>query len=286
MLFLVSVATEGTLTQYRFLIVAQKRTILSYSTSTSLLHRSLSLPSLQQEGSRAYIISYVLSPTDSNILYVAQSNGEISKLDWTTGVGVDKAWVTSLKKTTHMMIASLDAPEGKRDIIFTVGSIENKCQILVHELSELGESTTVKSKVIYSTPYPISNVQASSDGAVIVATAGARILVGSLRGQELVRYEFRIFESSDVLSSMDFRVSKRAPETGKKGPSRLDRYPVVDVVVGNVKGVIFLHDDLLGNLVRSETPSAEGPNPLSLAPRKHHWHRKAVLSVKWSLDGG
>lgn len=59
--------------------------------------------------------------------------------------------------------------------------------------------------------------------------------------------------------------------------------PVVDVVVGDVHGMLFLHSDLLRNLVNIKKADA-GP-AINLVPQKMHWHRQAVNTVKWSLDG-
>jgi NET1-associated nuclear protein 1 (U3 small nucleolar RNA-associated protein 17) len=57
----------------------------------------------------------------------------------------------------------------------------------------------------------------------------------------------------------------------------------VDLVVGDVQGVIFLHNDLLAKLFLQ---SLDGKTPgINLVPRKLHWHRQAVHAVKWSLDG-
>jgi NET1-associated nuclear protein 1 (U3 small nucleolar RNA-associated protein 17) len=47
---------------------------------------------------------------------------------------------------------------------------------------------------------------------------------------------------------------------------------------------VFVHNDLVLKLFMQ---SQEGnlPSGLSLVPRKMHWHRQAVHTVKWSLDG-
>jgi NET1-associated nuclear protein 1 (U3 small nucleolar RNA-associated protein 17) len=81
------------------------------------------------------------------------------------------------------------------------------------------------------------------------------------------------------VSSLDARVSKRSSGT------KLDKVKVVDVVVGDVKGAIFVHNDLLRNLIGSQKSMTDDQHPIDLIPRKLHWHRKAVHCVKWSLDG-
>jgi NET1-associated nuclear protein 1 (U3 small nucleolar RNA-associated protein 17) len=45
-----------------------------------------------------------------------------------------------------------------------------------------------------------------------------------------------------------------------------------------------VHNDLLAKLF-SQHADGKLPPGLSLVPRKLHWHRQVVHTVKWSLDG-
>ena len=58
----------------------------------------------------------------------------------------------------------------------------------------------------------------------------------------------------------------------------------MDVVVGGLKGAIHVYDDLLRKLVRLETHSQDSTFT-DVNSRHIHWHRNAVLTVKWSKDG-
>lgn len=120
---------------------------------------------------------------------------------------------------------------------------------------------------------------------VVTGASGARVLIGVLRSTDYdtvdkIKYEFRVFESTDHLSSLDVKVSERKEEITKtkKGLKPRKRLPVVDVVVGDVKGSIFRHNDLWANLV-------EASSSMGIIPQKLHWHRKAVHALTWSLDG-
>jgi len=142
-------------------------------------------------------------------------------------------------------------------------------------------------RTIYTTPNRIQFLETARDGSVIVAASGNRVLVGRLRSTdydaiEKIRYEFRIFESTDAVKSMDIRVSDRTETDGLK--KSLQTTPIVDVVVGDVRGVLFVHNDLLAKLF---SLSADGKLPagISMVPRKLHWHRQVVHTVKWSRDG-
>jgi NET1-associated nuclear protein 1 (U3 small nucleolar RNA-associated protein 17) len=178
----------------------------------------------------------------------------------------------------------MDSIEHRQDVVFTTEKHEEGWRISAHELSYLGSSTATRSRTIYASTQPIQLLKAVDEGAIIIAASEERVLLGSLRSADFgtvdkIKYEFRIFESTNAISSLDARVSKRGSGT------KLDKVKVVDVVVGDVKGAIFVHNDLLRNLIGSQKSTANDQHPISLIPRKLHWHRKAVNCVKWSLDG-
>jgi NET1-associated nuclear protein 1 (U3 small nucleolar RNA-associated protein 17) len=277
------------LTSIRFLIVAHGKSVHVYSTSNSLLHRSINLFVDESLIEPQYIAAYGLSPTDPNILWLACSDGTVYKVNWASGEGGDRSWKTSDAGLTHMTVASMDSDGRKRDVVFTTEKKGEVWRISAHELSIRGTSPIVQSRVIYTSPKPIHIIKTTGEGDVIIAASEERVLLGTLRSTdfgtiERIKYEFRIFESTDFVSSMDIRVSKRAADPGRK-VTKLDKIGIVDVVVGDVRGAIFVHNDLLANLIRSQTLTVEVPNSINLIPRKLHWHRKAVHSVKWSLDG-
>jgi NET1-associated nuclear protein 1 (U3 small nucleolar RNA-associated protein 17) len=277
------------LTSIRFLIIAHRKTIQVYSTSNSLLNRSINLPIDESLVETSHIVAYALSPTDSNILWVGCSDGKMYKIDWTSGEGLERSWPTSETALAHITVASMNSDGRRRDVIFTSEKQDEGWRITAYELLLLGTSPIAQSRVIYTSTKPIHILRAEGEGGVIIAASEERILLGTLRSADFgtidkMRYEFRVFESTSFVCSMDIRVSKRTAEPGRK-LTKLDKISVVDVVVGDVRGAIFVHNDLLGNLIQSQNPPAEGSNSINLIPRKLHWHRKAVQTVKWSLDG-
>jgi NET1-associated nuclear protein 1 (U3 small nucleolar RNA-associated protein 17) len=272
------------LMRYRFLIIAHRKSIKVYSTSNSLLNLEVNLHVGPGQKPPVRIVAYSLSPTDSNLLWVACSNGEIYRIDWTTGEGGNRPWTTS-NGTSQMAVASMDLDGHKRDVVFTAGA-KDGWHISAHELGRLGHSLTAQSRTIYSSSRPIQILKIAVEGGVIVAASEKRVLIGKLRSKvfesvDKIRYEFHVFESNDFILSMDFRVSKRNLTLPSKA-SKVEKASVVDVVVGDVKGAIFIHNDLLANLIRL---GSKGEAPINLLPRKFHWHRTGVLTVKWSLDG-
>jgi NET1-associated nuclear protein 1 (U3 small nucleolar RNA-associated protein 17) len=175
----------------------------------------------------------------------------------------------------------------RRDVVFTTETKKDGgFRITAQEMSPENprESPT---RTIYSTPNRIHFMTTAREGSVFVAASGNRVLLGRLRSTDFdsvenIRYEFRIFESIEAIKSLDVRVSDRKETEGLK--KSLQKSPVVDVVVGDIRGVLFVHNDLLAKLF-SQHEDGKLPPGLSLVPRKLHWHRQVVHTVKWSLDG-
>jgi len=189
-----------------------------------------------------------------------------------------------------MTAASMTSAGRQRDIVFTTEARrDGGWRITAHELTPTGNDVPTAARTIYTSPQPIHILKAANGGSVIVAASENRVLLGNLRNQDFetvdnIRYEFRIFESTDYISSIDVRVTDR-PSATKSKKTKVETAGIVDVVVGDVKGSIFVHTDLLRRLVQSQQAATAGKPAVDLLPRKMHWHRKAVGSVKWSLDG-
>lgn len=276
----------------RYIIVAQRKSLRVYSTSDSLLIRVIDLEVGGNYSPTARIVAFEISSTDPNILWVGYSmdnGGIIYRIDWTTGKGFDEFWSTSSKSMVYMTAASMRSADRARDIVFTTEERqEGGWRIQAHELTAPNAVVPTTAKTIYTSTQEIQLMKTSDDGAVVLASSGSRILVGHLRKLDVdtvskLAYTFRVFESSDPIFSIDLRVSQRAIASERKQSKAL-RVPVVDVAVGDVRGAIFIHDDLLSNLMLAESGPIEGQPVVNLMPRKLHWHRKTVQSVKWSRD--
>ncbi|KAI9872810.1 MAG: hypothetical protein M1830_001174, partial [Pleopsidium flavum] len=76
-----------------------------------------------------------------------------------------------------------------------------------------------------------------------------------------------------------FRTNSEKPKSRK--PSSQSS---IDIVAGGVKGGIYIYRDLLERLIQKERLAQTG-RALDLSASLHHWHREAVSTVKWSLDG-
>lgn len=271
----------------RFLIVANRKTLNVYSTSNSLLTRCVK-PFLKKDAHRSTrIVSYCLSPTHPKIIWVAFSDGSVFRMDWTTGTGGNECWTISSTGCIHMTVASMESAGRRRDVVFTTETKKDGgFRITAQEMSPETPSVS-PTRTIYTTSNRIQFLRAAKEGSIIVAASGNRVLLGRLRSTdydtvENIRYEFRVFESTEVIKCLDVRVSDRTNSDGLK--KSLKKSPIVDVVVGNIRGVLFVHHDLLAKLF-SQQADGKLPPGISMVPRKLHWHRQVVHTVKWSLDG-
>lgn len=204
-----------------------------------------------------------------------------------TGAGTKDFWVISSTDCIHMTVASMESAGRRRDIVFTTETKKGGgFRITAQEMSPENPSVS-PTRTIYTSPNRIQFLKTAKEGSVFIAASGNRVLLGRIRSNDFdsvenIRYEFRIFESTEVIKSLDVRVSERKETEGLK--KSLKKSPVVDVVVGDVRGVLFVHNDLLAKLF-SQQADGKLPPGITMVPRKLHWHRQAVHTVKWSQDG-
>jgi NET1-associated nuclear protein 1 (U3 small nucleolar RNA-associated protein 17) len=279
----------------RFLIVAHRLSLQIYSTSNSLLVRSIPIAVDRTLENHARIVAYCQSPSAPEFLWVACSDGSIFHVNWTSGEGATQFWTCSSTGVIHMAVASMNYGGTPQDVVYTTEKRrEAGWRITAHELNP--KTKAAAARTIYSSPRPIQVLKAVCQGETIVAASENRILLGTLKSADFktmdkMRYEFRVIESTDYIATMDVRISPRVSVGGSKQakkdstPGHKMKKNVVDVVVGDVRGVVFVHNDLLAKLFDAQKASVAGTEHINLAPRKLHWHRSAVHSVKWSLDG-
>lgn len=268
----------------RYIIVAHLKTIQVYSTANSLLTRSIKLKLNLAAFVPPRIIAFCLSPTDAEILWVACSDGSIFKIDWTSGAGAEQCWGVSSTGCVHMTAASMVSADRRRDVVFTTEARKDGgFRITANELAPPNGNVKTAARTIYTSDQRIHFLTTAREGSIIVAASGTKALVGRLRSTEFdtvdkIKYEFRVFESADLIKSLDLRVTTRTSTEGMS--KKVKNAPVLDLVIGDVRGVVYLHNDLLAKLFLESAGSG-----ISVAPRKMHWHRQAVHAVKWSRDG-
>ena len=186
-----------------------------------------------------------------------------------------------------MTAASMESADRRRDIVFTTELRKGGgWRITANELAPPNGPVKTAARTVHTTKERVNMLKTANDGAIIVAVSGSKVLIGTLLDPEFntvdkIKYQWRIFESSEYISSFDVQVLERTEFKDIRKSMR--KVPVVNIVVGDVKGSIFVHTDLLAKLMLSQDGAL--PQGWSLIPKKMHWHRQDVLAVKWSRDG-
>jgi NET1-associated nuclear protein 1 (U3 small nucleolar RNA-associated protein 17) len=259
-----------------------------YSVATSLLVRSLKV-------TPAEITSYALSESKPTQIFAATSTGLITSWDLDTGKRLGR-W--DMESDIHGIFAILP-PGGSQDIMFTQEAITNEAGkrnvINAHILRTGAQTSESEVKMALKTDKSILSFQVLSSGGIIVVALQGSIMIGKAQSSTLTSlkdlvYIWREFKVQESITSFHARV---APQSGsvtlsKKGSSKVS-LDSLDLAVGCADGAIVLYDDILSKLQSIEKAEKSKNNKPeqsdNLLPRRLHWHRDGVPSLKWSKDG-
>ncbi|KAH3946276.1 hypothetical protein HBH53_133350 [Parastagonospora nodorum] len=264
------------------LLLANPKGVQIYAADTSLLSHFLAA------SNTGVVTAYALSSTNPSHVYVADSNCLISLWDWVAGTKIAR-W--DIGATVRNMVV-ITQPGTDEDLVYC-HETGDKHVVNVHALRTKSQASKTELKHVLKTDSAITSIQVLLQGKyVIISTAdsitvGKRLKVSKTAVQEF-EYVWRELKFSKRVTTCDTYFRQReVPENGKK--SAQDQRDVLDLAVGDEIGVILLFEDILASFAalesvqkgnQSRTDSVE-----SLRPKKLHWHRNAVGSVKWSLDG-
>jgi NET1-associated nuclear protein 1 (U3 small nucleolar RNA-associated protein 17) len=265
----------------KFLILANIRGLQIYSTETSLLAHVLPVGS-------GVLTAYCLSSTKPSQVYIANSAGLITLWDWIDAKKIGR-WDIG---TNIRQIAVVTQPETTQDLVYCheVGSSH---VINVHALRTREQNSQTDLKRIFKTKSPISNIEVLLGGNVVIVACANSVVVGrrsKLQKTALQEFEYvwREFTTSKRITALCSHIQPQEPVgEGKRAAQQLKDN--LDIAVGDESGAIHLFEDLLSvsaglekSQKKREDPSADLE---SLKPKRLHWHREAVGSMKWSLDG-
>ena len=262
----------------RHLILTYNTSVQVYSTADSLLVRRIELPVTNSENG-GYITASVLSRTSTDHIWVASTDGQIWNIDWKTGAGADTP-LTIDAKILDMALDSVELKEGKIDILLVLQQLDgSRAQLVAYDHNALA---TKSGKLLHTLEATTGLVRSTAGGRFVAAATGATLHMGMPRKSPgdapttlaTLAYRFYSFEAPDLIACLDLQASIRIT---KKGREELQQ---VDLVLGGARGAIYLYSDIASKV-------GEGSNSKAgvIQPRKQHWHRNAVHSVKWSLDG-
>lgn len=265
----------------KYLLVAYDTAILVYSTSTSLPVRRLST----NKSSR--LSAFALSSSIDGQVFVSTAAGQIELWDWTEGSRLGR-W--KLSSSVHSLQTSPQSGDGSgHEIVYTVDRKDAGPWLISAHILAIGEDAgKADVKTLFTYKNPLCNVQILAGGRFVLATSGSQLIIGNTDKpnppvlQEL-SYTWRIVDCPEWITSIDARISQiEIVAKSSRGGTRT--HEALDIAVGGLKGAIHIYDNLLGKLVRTEQPTSN-EIPEEIKSRRLHWHRNAVLSVKWSLDG-
>lgn len=268
-------------TDEKFIILATQKALEIYVAETSLLAHKLPVSGSGE------VTAYAVSATDSNRVYVAESTGLITLWDWTSRKKIGRwdigATVRNMTVITH----------SDEDLVYC--HEPGKSHIVnVHALRTGAQASTTELKPILKTSSSILDVQVLLQGKFVVVACNDSLMVGKRQKQSKTavqdfEYVWRELKFAQRITTFNAYVRDQAEVTGKAARSAQDQRDVIDIAIGDDSGVILLFEDILASFAAIETAQKGGKtkadNAESLRPKKLHWHRDVVGSVKWSLDG-
>ena len=234
------------------------------------------------------VTAFALCPSKTNHIFLSTNTGSIEKWDWIEGIRLEY-WHISIP-IYHLATATHGSNETSNDLVYTVDRKgEGQWMLTVHRLLGGGEASKTDLGTLIKSPEALTSVKIMENGGIIVLTSGSRIIIGSTDKPDLtplkdISYVWREVKCREWISTVDVRirpydtVSKKA----KRTKSGLDG--ALDVAVGTLRGKIIVYDDLLNSLIHQES-NIKSEKQKGISSQRMHWHRNAVLALKWSKDG-
>lgn len=244
------------LTIARYLVIATEASLNVYTTEDSLLAHSL------QSGMHGRITAYTLSPSHSNVLWLATEKGHIVQWDFEEEK-VLGMWKTDA--TVHEIHATVALDE-VNDILYTIDRSRG-WSITSHRIGINGDLSKTELATLLNHEMPMRSLKVYDQGRILILLTLEGFMVGTRswpKGTpfENQKYAWREVKTSEAPVCLAASIDSTA--NSKK--------PVINLAIGSVIGRIFIYLDVYNDL----QPSAS---------RELHWHREEVGALAWSLDG-
>lgn len=258
-----------------------------YSAADSLLVRRIPVTVAEPAGNKAaapaHIVAMRQAKQNSNIVWVATSDGRICEVDWTASK-TPEFFQTQSKTAAAMALVTKKVSGRVQEIIFVAESDKpGRIEVVAYPAS----TTESGHKVLFVMKKPGNGLQLleTSEDGHLVGAINDRLFFGLPSQRQFdnlaaLDYEIYTFDIPDLVSALDLRVYPRPVTSGKK--SRQEAAPVLDIIVGGARGSIYLYHDALA---RSQALAKSGSDKELIQAQNFHWHRRAVHALKWSRDG-
>lgn len=234
------------------------------------------------------VTAFTLSPSKTNHIFLSTNTGSIEKWDWVGGTRLEYWHIST--PIYHLATSSFSSDETPNDLVYTVDRKgEGRWMLTVHRLLGGDEASKTDLGTLIKHSDPLTSVKIVENGRIIVLTSGSRFIVGSSDKPDLVSlkdvaYVWRELTCPEWITTMDIRTRPyETPSTKAKG-TNLGFDGALDVAIGTLRGQIIVYDDLLNGLIHKESKS-KSEKKRGISSQRLHWHRTAVLALKWSKDG-
>ena len=273
---------------HRHIIIVYRTSIQIYSTADSLLERRIKLP---EEGRAVRIVAAALSPKSTELVWIGCADGALYRANWATGE-VERM---QRKQEPAPRLAGLTAElvqlgSVAKEVLYLSEGAPGAWSVAAYDATTLSKTAgrilfTVPRSSSSSSTFAIDLLRTADGGRFVVGASGKTVFVGGLKATESsgsraaaetiddLAYQFYSLDAADDVSCLDVRATAHK----KRGTS-------LDLVVGCLRGAIYVYDNVFSQLQEATTESSRSKK-VSVRPRKHHWHNYAVNAVKWSLDG-
>jgi NET1-associated nuclear protein 1 (U3 small nucleolar RNA-associated protein 17) len=246
----------------------------------------------------ARIIDTKISPSSPNFVWVACSNGQILKIDWTaSGATPQQQFRTESETAVSMAVAPLELNSGTRDIIYVSEKTRKRAEIFIYDpqAKAQGQRKTVfysksaDQEVRYLQVVVNKNKSHFLFGAVHDSLVIAIVESENVPDIEQLKCEAFTFDTSDIITCLDVQgIDRGHPTTDSKSgkaPGRLQNMKIINAIVGGARGGIYMYNDIVAKLRGNSGSSSSKSKKENIQARKFHWHRRAVYALKWARDG-
>ncbi|KAK8169435.1 quinon protein alcohol dehydrogenase-like superfamily [Phyllosticta citrichinensis] len=265
----------------KYIIFATSKAVLIYSVATSLLVRTLPM----NQGPP--VAAYALSSAHADRLWVSDAAGFTVLWDWVNGKKLAR-WDLS-SRVRGIATTAYDEENGTiADTLFVCERGEYST-ITAHRLRRPKDGKNSEATPLLRTRKPITGFNVAAEGNAIVASFKDTFMVGKAKENAAatlkdLTFVWRELRSKSPITSMAIKVGRQSSSQKPRKPAGNFKDPI-DVVIGCHDGSILVYDDVVNKLIQLENAKKENPASPPLAPRRLHWHRYAVSTVKWSLEG-
>lgn len=210
------------------------------------------------------MIGFRLCPVDENVLYIFTASC-VTKWHWDSGKQL--ARLATNRPTISIDLLSVQPGDGSALYASIVIQKDGKRGI---SINKLGEESLLETIVLHTSAH-LNVVKVACGGRVVVASDDSHLFLGtttSLNIEKIESTQFTWRETTLPVTATSFDLRESISAKG---------LAAINLVVGDTNGSILVYNDIVNTLL--------GHSDKKTPPRRLHWHRGAVSTVRWSHDG-